>query len=289
MASWRRDKAGFALLTLPAAVWLLLFFTLPLALVWVYSFGERGPHGQTELALSLANYARALEWIHLGVIWKSLKIAALVTLICLVIGFPMALGIAFAPSRWRTPLLVLVMLPFWTNLLVRTYAWVAVLRDRGHVNSLLAWLHGQLGGAPGAFEPLPLLYNQSAVMIGLVHVHLPFLVLPLYAAMARLDRRTLEASLDLGASQWRTLRSILLPLVMPGLVAGCLLVFVLSLGSFLTPDLLGGTDSVMIGNLIAREFGGARDWPFGAALSFLLIYAAFAALWLRASLAGDRS
>jgi spermidine/putrescine transport system permease protein len=210
-------------------------------------------------------------------------------LICLVIGFPMALGIAFAAARWRMPLLVLVMLPFWTNLLVRTYAWVAVLRDRGHVNGVLEWLHGLLGGAPEAFEPLPLLYNQTAVMIGLVHVHLPFLVLPLYAAMARLDWQLLEASLDLGASQWQTLRSVLLPLVMPGLATGCLLVFVLALGSFLTPDLLGGTDSMMIGNLIAREFGGARDWPFGAALSFLLIYVAFAALWLRASLAGDRA
>ena len=289
MESWRRDKAGFTILTLPASVWLLLFFTLPLTLVWVYSFGERGPHGQTEFTVSLANYIRALEWIHLGVIWKSLMIAVVVMLICLVLGFPMALGIAFAAPRWRTPLLVLVMLPFWTNLLVRTYAWVAVLRDRGHINGVLEWLHGLLGGAPEAFEPLPLLYNQTAVMIGLVHVHLPFLVLPLYAVMARLDWQLLEASLDLGASQWRTLRSVLLPLVMPGLVTGCLLVFVLALGSFLTPDLLGGTDSMMIGNLIAREFGGARDWPFGAALSFLLVYAAFAALWLRASLGGGRA
>ena len=298
MESWRDNKAAFAILTLPGAAWLVAFFTLPMLIIWVIGFGERGPYGQTLLSFSLANYERALDWLYLGIIWKSVKIAALTTLICVVAGFPLTMGIAFAPRRWRMALLVLVILPFWTNLLVRTYAWIAVLRSRGHLNGALEWGHERLnavavalGVAPplGEFQPLELLYNQPAVVIGLVHVHLPFLVLPLYAAMARLDKRTLEASLDLGAGHWRTLRSVLVPLVMPGLVTGALLVFILSLGSFVTPNLLGGTDSLMIGSLIAREFTAARDWPFGAALSFLLVAATFVALWLRAALAARRA
>ena len=295
MESWRRNRIAFAVLTLPPAAWLVIFFTLPLAIIWVYSFADRGPQGQVLLAFSLANYDRALEWIHLGIIWKSLWIAAVATAICFVIGFPMALGIAFAPRRFKNPLLLLVILPFWTNLLIRTYAWIAVLRTRGFLNFGLEWLHDQIAavlaflGLPdlmGPFVPLELLYNQYAVIIGLVYVHLPFLILPIYATLEKLDKSYLEAALDLGASQWRVLVTVTIPLALPGIVSGCLLASILSLGTFLTPDLLGGTDSEMIGNLIARQFGASRDWPFGAALSFLLLYATFAILWMRAVFAG---
>ncbi len=294
MESWRRNKLAFAVLALPPTAWLVVFFTLPLAIVWVYSFAERGPQGQIELAVSFANYARAIEWIHLGIIWKSIWIAGVTTAITFAIGFPLAMGIAFAPQRWKNPLLLLVILPFWTNLLIRTYAWIAVLRTRGFLNFGLEWLHGKLDalftfvGLPdlmGQFVALELLYNQKAVVIGLVYVYLPFLVLPIYATLEKLDRSYLEASLDLGASQWRTLISVTMPLALPGIISGCLLAFILSMGTFLTPALLGGTDSEMIGNLIARQFTSSRDWPFGSALSFLLLYATFIILWLRASFA----
>lgn len=295
MENWRHNKLAFTILALPPTAWLVIFFTVPLMIMWVYSFAERGPQGQIYLAVNFANYLRAVEWIHLGIIWKSIWIAAITTAITFAIGFPLAMGIAFAPQRWKNPLLLLVILPFWTNLLIRTYAWIAVLRTRGFLNFGLEWVHDQasaalaligLPGLLGPFQPLELLYNQKAVVIGLVYVYLPFLVLPVYATLEKLDKSYLEASLDLGAGQWRTLRSVTIPLALPGILSGCLLSFILSMGTFLTPDLLGGTDSEMIGNLIARQFSSSRDWPFGAALSFLLLYMTFLILWVRASLAG---
>ena len=294
MEHWRKNRLLFSVLMVPPTFWLAIFFTLPLALVWVYSFGERGPQGQTILAFSLGNYARALEWIHLGILWKSIVIAAITTVICFVVGMALSLGISFAPKKWRNLLLLLVILPFWTNLLIRTYAWIAVLRTSGFVNHWLETAYSALAGilaalglpdVLGSFEPLALLYNQRAVVIGLVYVHLPFMILPIYASMEKLDRSYLEASLDLGAGHWRTLISVLIPLTWPGIASGSLLVFILSLGTFLTPDLLGGTDSIMIGNLIAQQFGPSRDWAFGAAISFLLMYLTFIVLWLRAGYA----
>jgi len=291
MEDWRKNKLVFWILYLPPTAWLVLFFTIPLAIVWVYSFGERGPLGQTELAISFANYLRSLEWTNLYITLKSIRIATVSTAICLLIGFPLAMGIAFASARYRNVLLLLVILPFWTNLLVRTYAWIAILRTNGHVNWFLEWVHGLLSGllgllgmpdALGTFEPLQLLYNERAVIIGLVYVNLPFVVLPLYATLEKLDKSFLEASLDLGAGQWRTLFSVTVPLAWPGIVTATMLCFILGLGTYLTPDLLGGPDSVMIGNLIAQQFGPARDWPFGSALSFLLMYVTFILLWIRA-------
>jgi len=295
MENWRHNKLAFAVLALPPTAWLVIFFTVPLVIMWVYSFAERGPQGQILLAVNFANYLRAIEWIHLGIIWKSIWIAAITTVITFAVGFPLAMGIAFAPQKWKNPLLLLVILPFWTNLLIRTYAWIAVLRTRGFLNFGLEWVHVQLDGLfafvglpdlMGQFQPLELLYNQKAVVIGLVYVYLPFLVLPVYATLEKLDKSYLEASLDLGAGHWRTLLSVTVPLALPGILSGCLLSFILSMGTFLTPDLLGGTDSEMIGNLIARQFSSSRDWPFGAALSFLLLYMTFIILWVRASLAG---
>lgn len=295
MESWRRNKLAFSVLAMPPTAWLVIFFTVPLVIMWVYSFADRGPQGQILLAVNFANYLRAIEWIHLGIIWKSIWIAAITTVITFAVGFPLAMGIAFAPQKWKNPLLLLVILPFWTNLLIRTYAWIAVLRTRGFLNFGLEWVHEKLsvvlafvglGGVMGEFQPLELLYNQKAVVIGLVYVYLPFMVLPVYATLEKLDKSYLEASLDLGAGHWRTLLSVTIPLALPGILSGCLLSFILSMGTFLTPDLLGGTDSQMIGNLIARQFSSSRDWPFGAALSFLLLYLTFLILWVRASLAG---
>lgn len=297
MESWRKNKLAFAVLALPPTGWLVLFFTVPLLIMWLYSFAERGPQGQIHLAVNFANYVRAIEWIHLGIIWKSIWIAAVTTAITFIVGFPLAMGIAFAPARWKNALLLLVILPFWTNLLIRTYAWIAVLRTRGFLNFGLEWVHEKFSfffaliGLPevmGEFQALELLYNQKAVVIGLVYVYLPFLVLPVYATLEKLDKSYLEASLDLGAGHWRTLFSVTMPLALPGIISGCLLAFILSMGTFLTPALLGGTDSEMIGNLIARQFSSSRDWPFGSALSFLLLYMTFIILWVRASLAGRK-
>jgi spermidine/putrescine transport system permease protein len=266
----------------PPLVWFLIFFAAPLAVVWAYSFGTNA--GPTEIAISgtFANYARALEPLFLGILGKSLAIAGMATLICLLLGFPVALAISFAPPRARIWLLIGIMLPFWTNLLIRTYALIAVLREEGLVNSALGALFG-LVGLP--FQPLSLMHSNLAVVIGLVYVHLPFMVLPIYAALDRMDRSLIEASLDLGAGHLRTMFAIVVPLAAPGIFAGLLLTFVPALGSYLAPDLLGGPDSQMIANVIERQFKRANDWPFGAALAFLLVYLTFLLMALRALLA----
>ncbi len=275
-------------------MWLLAFFLVPLALVWAMSFGEKVGLIDIAYTWTLDNYARAVDPLYLGVFAKSLWFAGLTTLICLVVGFVVAMAISFGPTRWRVPMLILVMLPFWTNLLIRTYALIAVFRSRGVVNGFLEqmweWSSGLLALVGlghlellgPRFEPLELLYNNFAVVTGLVYVHLPFMVLPLYAALERMDHSYIEASLDLGASHFRTIVSVMIPLAMPGIITGIIITFVPALGSFLIPDLLGGTDSQMIANVIERQFKSANDWPFGAALSFLLMYVTFVAIALRA-------
>ena len=301
MDGWRDRPKVFWTFFLPPTLWLAAFFLAPLALVWGFSFGEK--RGLVEIAVNgtLENYVRALDPLYLGIFGKSFWFAGLTTLICLIVALPVAVAITFASPRWKPILLLLTILPFWTNLLIRTYALIAVLRTRGYVNFTAEWLwekgnallllaglgeHRLLGDR---FEPFELLYNNTAVVFGLVYVHLPFMVLPLYAALDRLDRSYLEASLDLGASQIRTFVSVVVPLAMPGIVSGIVITFIPALGSFLTPDLLGGTDSQMIANVIERQFKSANDWPFGAALSFILMYVTFFALALRAMASRGRS
>jgi spermidine/putrescine transport system permease protein len=290
----RRNPRVFSLVSIPPSAWLLAFFLVPLALVWAMSFGEKDGLIDIAYTWTLDNYRRAVDPLYLGVFAKSFWFAGLTTLICLLIGFAVAMSISFGPSRWRVPLLILVMLPFWTNLLIRTYALIAVFRSRGVVNGGLEQLWewgtglltlvglGHLELLGPTFEPLELLYNNFAVVAGLVYVHLPFMVLPLYASLERMDHSYIEASLDLGASHYRTIFSVMIPLAMPGVVTGVIITFVPALGSFLTPDLLGGTNSQMIANVIERQFKSANDWPFGAALSFVLMYVTFFAIALRA-------
>jgi spermidine/putrescine transport system permease protein len=293
MESWRDQPAVFWTFLLPGALWLLAFFLLPLAIIWTLSFGERTGPADVAITWTLANYAKALDPLYLGLFWKSFWIAGLATLLVLVIGFPVALAVSFAPARAKPLLLMLVILPFWTNLLIRTYAMIAVLRTRGYANFTIEWFWDGIGllvaalglGALPAYEPLELLYNNTAVIIGIVYVYLPFMVLPLYATLERLDRSYLEASLDLGAGQLRTFFSVVVPLARPGIVSGIILVFVPALGTFLISDLLGGPDSQLIGNVIERQFKAANDWPLGAAFSFLLMYVTFAILAARSFLA----
>ncbi len=264
---WRRAKAGFAGLLGPPLAWYLLFFAVPMAVVFAYSFGSNVGVADIEISGTFANYARALEPIYIGIFAKSLAFAALATLICLIVGFPVALAISFAAPTLKTWLLIGVMLPFWTNLLIRTYALIALLRDEGFINRGLEAAFGWAG-----FEPIQMMNTNFAVLVGLVYVHLPFMVLPLYAALDRLDRSLLEASLDLGAGHLRTIRNIVVPLAAPGVASGILLTFIPVLGSYLAADLLGGPDSQMIANVIERQFKRANDWPFGAALAFVLVY-----------------
>lgn len=288
--SWKNAKAAFAAIAIPPIAWLFLFFLVPLAVIWAYSFGENTGPVTIDLTGTFANYARALEPLYLQIFWKSIIIAGATTLLCLVIGFPVALAIAFASPKMKAWLLLLIMLPFWTNLLIRTFALIAVLREQGYVNFTLEWfwnntssLMTMVGMQPlGEFEPLTLLYNNFAVIVGLVYVHLPFMVLPLYSALDRMDRSLMEASLDLGAGHFRTILAVVVPLAGPGIASGVLITFIPALGSYLTPDLLGGTDSQMIANVIERQFKRANDWPFGAALSFLLMYLTVIAIFVQA-------
>lgn len=284
--SWRQAKAAFAAIATPPVAFLLLFFIVPMAVIWAYSFGENTGPITIDLTGTIANYLRAIEPLYLQIFWKSIVIAGLTTILCLIVGFPVALAIAFASPRTKAWLLLLIMLPFWTNLLIRTYALIAVLRENGYVNFTLEWFWNNASGLMtlagleplGEFEPLKLLYNNFAVVFGLVYVHLPFMVLPLYSALDRMDRSLMEASLDLGAGHLRTIFLVVVPLAAPGIASGILITFIPALGAYLTPDLLGGTDSQMIANVIERQFKRANDWPFGAALSFLLMYLTFFAI-----------
>jgi spermidine/putrescine transport system permease protein len=301
MENWRRNPLVFWIIGLPPTFWLVVFFLLPLGLVWVLSFGEKRGLIEVEITWVLDNYRRAFDPLYLQIFAKSLWMAAVTTLVCLLVGFPVAFMITFAPAKWKPWLLLLIILPFWTNLLIRTYALIAVLRTRGYVNFTLEWFWDQgnwllslfgLGEAQllgEKFQPLLLLYNNFAVVFGLVYVFLPFMVLPLYASLDRLDRSYIEASLDLGAGQLHSFFAIVVPLAKAGIFSGIIITFIPALGSFLTPDLLGGTDSQMIANVIERQFKSANDWPFGAALSFILMYATFFALALRAVLSRDSS
>jgi spermidine/putrescine transport system permease protein len=292
LESWRKNPAVFWILALPGSFWLIAFFLLPLGIVWMMSFGEKISITDYQVTGTLSNYLRSFNPVYLQILWKSVWISALATAICLITAYPIAFGIVFAPARWKPLLLLLIILPFWINLLIRTYALIAVFRTRGYLNFTLEWFWSSakaLFGLIGLdrlfadrFVPFEMLYNNGAVVAGLVYVFMPFMVLPLYATIERLDRSYLEASLDLGASQMTTFFKVTVPLTMPGIISGIILVFIPCLGSFLTPDLLGGTNATMIGNIIERQFKAANDWPFGAALSFLLMYATFGALALRA-------
>jgi spermidine/putrescine transport system permease protein len=259
----------------PAALFITLLFLGPLAIVLVYSLMNRGVWGGVELPYTVENYQRLLDPIYLGILLRSFVMAGAATLTCLVFGFPLALFIARAGKR-QSLYLHLVIVPFWTSFLVRTYAWMFLLRDTGLVNTVLLTL-GLIR------EPLPLLYNPLAVLIGLVYGYLPFMVLPLYATLAKIDQSLLEAAADLGARPWQSLWRVIVPLAAPGIRAGAVLVFIPCLGAYLTPDLLGGSKTIMIGNVIQNQFTSARDWPFGSAVSLAVMAVVMALLlvWLR--------
>jgi spermidine/putrescine transport system permease protein len=242
---------------------ILTLFLAPLAIILAYSFLTRGTYGGISLPWTRESYQRLIDPLYLAILWRSFWIAGVSTALCLLLGFPLALFISRS-GKQKDLYVSLVMLPFWTSFLVRTYAWMFLLRDTGLINTVLEKL-GLIHG------PLPLLYNNGAVILGLVYGYLPFMVLPLYATLERMDQNLLEASADLGARPWATLVHVMVPLCAPGIRAGAILVFIPCLGAYLTPDLLGGGKSVMIGNLIQNQFTTARDWPFGSAISLALM------------------
>jgi spermidine/putrescine transport system permease protein len=282
--SWRQAKSIFGAMLSAPLFWLVVFFIVPMGIVWLYSFGEN--RGLIDVAFTgtWSNYAKAFDPLYLNIFWKSIWVAALTTFLCLVMGFPVALAITFAPEKAKAWLLLLIMLPFWTNLLVRTYSLIAVLRSQGYVNSILHWGWNGVSGAMTHagmhplpdFQPLDLLYNNNAVIVGLVFVNLPFMVLPLYANLEKHDPALLDAAQDLGASAWQRFWRITFPLSLPGVYAGAALVFIPALGIFAIPDLLGGPNDTLIGNLIKQQFLETRDWPFGSVLSIVLTVAALA-------------
>ncbi len=270
------------LLMAPGLLWLGLLMVVPCLLIFVLIFFERGIYGGIDWnAATLENVRRAFDPLYLSIFLDSALIAGLSTLIALLIGYPAAYAIARAPAERQTALLFLAMLPFWTNYLIRTYAWIVLLNPAGLVNSMLLQA-GVIG------EPLPLLYNKPAVVLGLVYSYTPFVILAIYSSLQRLDPSYAEASRDLGAGAATTFLRIILPLTAPGVAAGAVFVFVLSIGNFVTPDLLGGGKFQMVGNLIYDQFLSARDWPFGATLSALLIALMMILLFLQ-SLASSRA
>ncbi|HXE57845.1 MAG TPA: ABC transporter permease [Gemmatimonadales bacterium] len=254
----------------PGGLWLVVFFAVPIALMLGVSLMPRGVYGGVEPGLTLAHYRRFFDPLYLAVLRRTLLLAAGCTALCLALGYPVAYAIARS-GRWKHLLLFLIVLPFWTSFLVRTYAMIFLLRDTGLVNQVLLGL-----GLVDA--PLTLLYTPGAVVAGLVYGYLPFMVLPIYASLERLDRSLLEAAAVLGARPVARFLRITLPLSMPGVAAGCFLVFIPAVGAFLTPDLLGGAKQLMIGNLIQNQFTSARHWPFGSAASFIVMALVLAGL-----------
>lgn len=253
------DRRRGLLLALPAWTYLTVFFVVPFAAVVVYSFASRGPTGRTVLGeWSLDSYRRLAEPDVLAVAGRSVGLALATTVICLLVSYPLAYFMVTRGPRARAALLVLVVIPFWSNFLVRTYAWKVLLGSSGPL-SLLA-------GALGLGE-VRLLYTNAAVLVGLVYGFVPFMILPVYAALERMDWSLVEAARDLYASGWRAFRTVTLPVSRAGVVAGSILVFIPSLGAYVTPTILGGAKTVLLGDYIVSQFQSARNWPFGSALS----------------------
>jgi len=252
------------LLNLPTGIWLGIFFVIPLLIIIAYSFMQRGVYGELIYSFSVGNYTRLVDPLYAQTLWRSVWIASMTTIITLLIGYPVAWYIAQKTEKTKKLLLALLILPFWTNFLVRTYSWIFILRTEGLLNNTLISL-GMIS------DPLEILFTQTAVIIGLVYTYLPFMILPIYVSIEKLDKSLLDATKDLGSTSLQAFRFVILPLTKIGIVSGCVLVFVPAFGAYITPDLLGGAKNLMIGNLIQIQFLSARDWPFGSALSLVVM------------------
>ena len=275
------EKHGKTLVVLAPYLWLLVFFLVPFLIVLKLSFSEpvlaQPPYapllsladeaGSTylDIRLNLSNYlSLAQDDLFIRAFLNSLAIAGVSTLLCLCVALPMAYGMAKAPERWRLPLLMLVILPFWTSFLIRVYAWIGILKNEGLLNALLLYL-GVIS------EPLVILNTNIAVYIGIVYSYLPFMVLPIYASFEKMDGSLVEAAIDLGCTPTKAFWVVTAPIARPGIVAGCLLVFIPAVGEFVIPDLLGGSETLMIGRTLWVEFFNNRDWPLASAVAIMLL------------------
>ena len=266
----------------PGLLYLGVFFVVPMLLVAVFSVLQAAPDGGVRVALTLDNYRRALDPLYLAVLARSAWLALLTTGLSLALAYPTAWAIRAGSPRRRGLLLALVVIPSWMNLLIKNYAWIVILRREGVLNTLL----GSLGLI---HEPLSLLFSPSAVLIGLVHTYLPFMVLPLYVALDRMDWSLVEAARDLGAGRAAVFLQVVVPQTLAGVAVGCTLVFIPTLGAFVTPDLLGGPDSLMVGTLIENQLLQVRNWPFASALAVLLMLVVALMLMMVRRLQGDGS
>ena len=266
----------FHLMLFPPAFWLLLFFIVPIVIVLVYSVSYKEVYGGVIPGFTLEHYKAAAEGVYLKIFARSFGYAFLTTMATLVIAFPIAYYMAFASMRTKMIIMVLIMIPFWTNFLVRMYALMTIMGESGLINQFLMFT-----GLTS--EPLPLFNNTFSVFVGFIYWNLPFMVLPIFSSLDRLDTSLLEASLDLGANKIQTFLRITLPYSVPGLIAGIIFAFVPTMGNFIIPEFMGGTDNYMIGNLITSQFIQARNWPFGSALSVVMIFFVmiFISLYLR--------
>lgn len=257
----------------PLLVWLLLFVVAPTLVLTAVSFAERDSLGRIVWNFSVQNYARAFDWVWVKILLDSLYYAFLTTVICLALGYPAAYFIGKAPERWRGLLLLLVMVPFLTSFLIRTYAWINILSKEGFLNSLLI--------TAGIFnEPVAMLYSPFAIILGLVYNFLPFMILPIYTSVEKLDNGLVEAAHDLGAGPLRAFSQVILPLTRPGIVAGSMLVFVPSIAMFAITTLMGGGTNPTIGEVIFKQFTAGRNQPFGAALGTILLFVFILSFWL---------
>ncbi len=261
------------LVLMPLLAWLLLFVIAPTIMLVVVSFADRDSLGRIVYDFTLQNYIRAFDWVWLKVLFSSLWYALLTTCICMFVGYPVAYFIGRAPVHWRGLLLMLVMVPFWTSFLIRTYAWITILSKDGLLNSLLV--------SAGIFsEPAEILYTPFAIVLGLVYNFLPFMILPIYTSVEKLDNALIEAAYDLGAGPTRAFSQVIIPLTRPGIAAGAMLVFVPSIAMFAITTLMGGGTNPTIGEVIFKQFTSGRNQPFGAALGSILLLIFVLALWI---------
>ena len=260
----------------PLLLWLVLFVVAPTILLVIYSFAERDALGRVVFNFTWENYLRSFDWQWLKILLYSIWYAFLTTVICMVVGFPAAWFIGRAPERYRNLLMTLVMIPFWTSFLIRTYAWITILSRDGFLNAAL--LSGGLIN-----QPLAMMYTPFAVVLGLVYNYLPFMILPIYTSVEKLDNSLVEAAYDLGAGPMRAFSKVIIPLTRPGIAAGALLVFVPAIAMFAITTLMGGGANPTVGEVIQKQFTSARNQPFGAALGTLLLLLFFVSLWFTRS------
>jgi spermidine/putrescine transport system permease protein len=261
---WLKVSQKKQLLAAPYLLWTVVFSIVPLLIIVVYSFCERTAYGDIVYKFTTENYVKFFQPIYLKVLWRSVLMAVISTMGCLFIGYPMAWIISRANDKARNFMVMLFLLPLWTNFLLRTYAWMGLLRENGLFNAILL----RMGFIE---EPLKLLYTEGAVLVGMIYNFLPFMVLPIYSVLVKMDQGHIDASNDLGANPSQTFVRVVLPLSLPGIISGVIMVFMPALSTFIISDLLGGGQTMMLGNLIQNQFLSARNWQFGSAISTVMI------------------